>query len=99
MRLEKRASVVGIKTSGLGIDRHSFERRPTIRSESGGKTARRAQRGFVYRETPARRFGVMRLNPRPPFVRPIHWPDVKRSVRVEPPCAFVCQYATPLSSN
>src|SRR5271156_3475399 len=83
MSFKKRTRIIGIKASGLRIDRHGVERRPTIRRKHGRKALRRAHRSFINRQAPASRFGLMRLDPGSFLLGPIHWPYVQCGILVE----------------
>src|SRR6266576_2534716 len=84
MGLKQRTRVVGIETSGLGVNRHSLEGWPTIGRQSDRETFRSPHGRFVNRQTPASRLRIMCLNPRSFLFRPIHGPDIESDIFAEP---------------
>src|SRR6266436_8635827 len=93
MRLEKRAGVVWIETSGFGIHRHGVLRRPSKGRQGDREPGSGfAHRRLVYGQTPASRLKIMRLNPRPFLLRPIHRSDVKCGVLLESGYTFPSEF-------
>src|SRR5580692_5350017 len=92
LSFKKRARVVGIETASLGVDRHRLKSRPAIRRQRDRETLGRAHRRFVDRKARLRGLGVMRLNPRPLFFRPVHGANVECGIPVELLDAFPGQF-------